>query len=203
MKPVQLAFTREGGGLAAWLYGHTGSSRRRAPVASALLAAGAIALCVVGWASWEAQKRVRIAKQEIQTLHAQQGNTARRTEADAGKHSLSEQQRRDWNRVVRQLNTPWSAILDALETSLPDGVALVSIEPDTTHGRVRLQVEAKTLDALLGYATTLKAAERLEDVVLVKHETNEQDPTHPVRLSLDARLKPHQSAAETSKERAR
>jgi hypothetical protein len=65
----------------------------------------------------------------------------------------------------------------------------VAIEPDPQHGSIRLQVEAKTLDTLLGYAQALKATAPFQEVVLLKHETNEQDATRPVRLSVDARLK--------------
>ena len=103
---------------------------------------------------------------------------------------LTVQQTRDWNQIARQLDTPWPAILDALESSTPETVALVAIEPDPLHGSVRLQVEAKTLDALLGYAQSLKTTAPFQEVVLLKHETNEQDATRPMRLSLDARLEP-------------
>ena len=65
----------------------------------------------------------------------------------------------------------------------------MTIEPDGRNGSIRLQVEARTLDGLLAYAGTLKAIERFEQVTLLKHETNDQDATKPLRLSLDIRLK--------------
>jgi Tfp pilus assembly protein PilN len=116
---------------------------------------------------------------------------------------LSDDQRARWSRLARQLNTPWSALLDALESSLPDGVALVSIEPDAAQGSVRLQVEAKTLDALLAYAASLNAVHPFQSVALVKHETNEQDPTRPLRLSLEAKLNGQVASLAASKEPAR
>lgn len=90
--------------------------------------------------------------------------------------------------MTRHLNTPWPAVLDALETTTPESVALVTIEPDPQHGVVRLQAEAKTLDSLLQYAQLLTAAEPFNEVTLLKHETNERDATRPVRLSMAARL---------------
>lgn len=189
MKPVRLSFTQEAGGLRIWLFGHIGWSRSRFTLGAALLAGGLVGLCAIGWASWETQQQIRFTQDATRALRTQQGNAARMAAHEGGRHVLSDEQRRTWNRVARQLNTPWSAILDALEISLPDGVALVSIEPDTSQGSVRLQVEAKTLDTLLAYAASLKTAEPFDKVSLIKHETNEQDPTRPLRLSLEAILK--------------
>lgn len=202
MKPVHLSFAREGR-LAAWLYGHVSSLRWRRLQATLLLAIAFMALCGAAWFTWLTWQHVREAQDAIQMLEQRQGHSVRLAAADAAKPLLSEQQRRDWNLLVGQLNTPWSAILDALEASLPDTIALVSIEPDSKHGGVHLQVEAKTLDTLLSYAMSLKTIGLFSDVALIKHETNEQDPTHPLRLSLAARLEPRPGVATPVRERAR
>jgi len=184
MMPVRLIFP---GKLtpATLLMGHA----PRAPVLAALLLLACLAsLAAVAWQTWETRQKIRSAQNAAVALRLQKGQAARQM-APAGKQVLTVQQSRDWNQITRQLNTPWPAILDALETTTPETVALVAIEPDPQHGSVRLQVEAKTLDTLLGYAETLKAAPPFQEVVLLKHETNEQDATRPMRLSLDARLK--------------
>jgi Tfp pilus assembly protein PilN len=203
MKAVQLSFAREGGGLGAWLYGHGPMFRWRLWAGAALLAMGIAALCVLGWAVWETQQEARSVSNAVHALRAQQGNAARAAAEESGKQVLSDDQRARWSRLARQLNTPWSALLDALESSLPDGVALVSIEPDAAQGSVRLQVEAKTLDALLAYAASLNATQPFQSVALVKHETNEQDPTRPLRLSLEAKLNGQVASLTASKEPAR
>ena len=105
--------------------------------------------------------------------------------------------------MARQLNTPWSALLDALEASLPDDVALVAIEPDAGQGSVRLQVEAKALDTLLAYARELRSIPLFADVNLVKHETNEQDGNRPMRLSLNIRLRASQGSPPKPQEATR
>ena len=190
MKPVRLVFP---GKLSAaiLLMGHA----PRAPALAALLLLTSLAsLTAVAWQSWETRQQIRSVQNAAVALRLQRGQAARQA-APAGKQVLTVQQSRDWNQMTRQLNTPWPAILDALESTTPETVALVAIEPDPQHGSVRLQVEAKTLDTLLVYAETLKAASPFREVVLLKHETNEQDATRPVRLNLDARLKPRQGTA--------
>jgi Tfp pilus assembly protein PilN len=98
------------------------------------------------------------------------------------------QQRRVLDQITRQLNTPWSQLLDALESSLPDDVALVSIEPDGSAGKVRLQSEARSLDTLVGYAASLRNVPMFTGVALLKHETNDQDPNRPLRLMMELEL---------------
>jgi len=60
---------------------------------------------------------------------------------------------------------------------------------------VRLQVEAKGLDALLAYAGELRSVPLFAHVNLVKHETNEQDANRPMRLALNIRLRAQPGSA--------
>jgi hypothetical protein len=187
MRSVRLVFAGRAT-LRTWLLGH--ASRTGALAAFCLLAALA-SLAAVAWQTWEMRQQIRGVQNALASLRAQRGQSARQIPL-GDRPTLTVQQSRDWNQLTRQLNTPWPAILDALEITTPETVALVAIEPDPQHGSVRLQVEAKTLDTLLGYAESLKSAEPFQEVLLLKHDTNEQDATRPVRLSLEARLKPRQ-----------
>jgi hypothetical protein len=92
------------------------------------------------------------------------------------------------NRIIHQLNTPWSDIFDALEQHAHSEVAIVSIEPDTGKGRVRIEAEAKRLEDLLGYARQLRQSPQFQQIDLVKHEVNERDPGRPFRMSIDVFL---------------
>lgn len=181
MKPVRLRFETEPRAIGDCLMGH-----RRGPVAwmGAALLAGATAAVLA--ASWQ----VIAARQELAAVQVQLQALGRRAPAaTTPSPPLKAEERRAWNEVVRQLNTPWSALLASLEAATPEDVALVSIEPDAKQARVRLQAEAKTLDALLVYAQALQSAGPFAEVALVKHETNEQDPSRPVRLTLSIRLR--------------
>lgn len=184
MKPVRLVLEGQAT-FGTWLLGH-GSGVR--PLAVLCLLAALAGLAAVAWQISETRQQVRSAQKALDALREQRGQIARQA-TPATRPALTVQQSRDWNQLVRQLNTPWPAILDALEATTPETVALVAIEPDPQHGGVRLQAEAKTLDTLLGYVESLRAAGPFQEVILVKHETNEHDATRPVRLSLDARMK--------------
>jgi hypothetical protein len=183
MKAVRLVFASRAN-LRTWLFGHT--SGLGALAALCLLAATG-GLVAGAWQTWETRQHIRSVQKALLSLRAHRGEVARQVTPDE-RSALTVQQTRDWNQLARHLNTPWPTILDALETATPASVALVAIEPDPQRGSVRLQAEAKALDTLLDYAEALKAAGPFQEVVLVKHETNEQDATRPMRLSLDARL---------------
>lgn len=184
MKPIRLVLSDQGK-LPAWMFGHSSAARWLATVC---LIGALASLASVARQIWDTRQQLRSARAELAALQARKGESERRA-ASADRPAVGAQQSREWNQVVRQLNTPWPAVLDALETTTPDNVALVAIEPDTRHGTVRVQAEAKTLDTLLGYVETLRSATSFSEVVLIKHETNDQDVTRPVRLSVQARLK--------------
>ena len=186
MKPVRLAFPLSSSTLPVWLVGH-GTARTAAAIAASALSIAVGFAAVVTWQTWNAKNQLTALHAELQASRTAPVQRSKRS-ADT-KPLLGPQQALAWNQLVRQLNTPWSALLDALEAATPEDVALVSIEPDGRQGSIRLQVEARTLDGLLAYAGTLKSIERFDQVTLVKHETNDQDATRPLRLSLDIRLK--------------
>lgn len=184
MKPVRPVFTGRAT-LRTWLLGHASGA---GAVGALCLVIALASVAGIAWQTRVMRQQIHGVQDALAALRVQQGKAAR--QATLGERLvLTVQQSRDWNQLVRQLNTPWPAIFDALETTIPQTVALVAIEPDPQHGSVRLQVEAKTLDTLLGYAEALKTAGPFGEVLLLKHETNEQDATRPMRLSLDARLK--------------
>lgn len=102
---------------------------------------------------------------------------------------LDDDTRRHLNNVVRQLNTPWQDLFNQLERLTPPEVALLSIEPDTQRDTIKLQAEAKTLDALLVYAAGLEQQGLFGRLTYSKHETNDQDPNKPTRLSFELEVR--------------
>ena len=98
---------------------------------------------------------------------------------------LDDDTRRHLNTVVQQLNTPWQDLFNQLERLTPPEVALLSIEPDTRRDTIKLQAEAKSLDALLVYAAGLEQRGMFGRLTYSKHETNDQDPNKPSRLSFE------------------
>ena len=197
MKPVRLHFEATHAGWRQHLLGRDASPWGLAAIVVLL---GALTACAaLTLQAWTAQQKLADARDALAAVQRQAGRGS--TVAAPGTPSMSPQQRQAWNQVTRQLNTPWTALLDALEASQPDDVALVSIEPDARQGTVRLQAEARSLDTLLAFARQLGTAPLFETVALVKHETNEQDGNRPVRLSLDIRLRALHSIASEAAQR--
>ena len=88
------------------------------------------------------------------------------------------------NQVVQQLNLPWNALFKAVETSGGKDIALLSMEPDMQRGTVKINGEAKDLDALLDYAKQLSKREVFSDVFLQNHKIQQTDPQKPLHFSL-------------------
>lgn len=187
MKPVTLVFGSDRFNPRTWLLGHRTTRRQQAVVLGVLILALGVMLAAL-WGGWQTRVRHAEVLSNLDALRERSGQRVQaRGVADAAA-ALSPPQRKAWGGVIDHLNIPWPAIFEALEQTLPDDIALLAVEPDALHGRIRLQFEAKSLDALLAYSGVLKSTSPFGAVLLVKHETNDVDANRPVRLSIDLRL---------------
>ena len=87
------------------------------------------------------------------------------------------------------LATPWSALLDDLEAANSESggaVALLEVEPDSKHGRVKLVAEARSLAAALGYLERLDKLPAVSHPLLESHEIRTDVRERPVRVSISA-----------------
>ena len=103
---------------------------------------------------------------------------------------LTEQQTRELNRVVAQLDTPWQDILLTLENTTPPDVAIIAVEPRPGVQTIRVVAESRTIERLIGYSTSLRNQGVFGALDYQKHETNTQDPNAPVRLTFDLEVRP-------------
>jgi hypothetical protein len=191
MKPIRLVMGPAQVSPVARLLGHT-ARRWQQWLALALLVASTAALASGAWQVWHLRQQAAALAEATAALGAPVGRLARTPVAPQGggaTPALTPQQVRAWNQVIGGLNTPWPAVFDALEQSTPAGVALLGIDPRPGEGSIRIQAEARTLDELLKYTAQLLASPPFGEVLLVKHETHEQDPQRPVRLTVEVRLR--------------
>jgi len=77
-------------------------------------------------------------------------------------------------------------LFSAVESYSKDDVAVLSIEPDSQKGLVRINAEAKSLDSMLAYLVYLQKTPLFRQVELVNHQVQEQDPQQPIRFMLHA-----------------
>lgn len=129
-------------------------------------------------AVWEARV------ERIERLSSGRARAARPLDEKATRTQILEVQQA--NQVLRQLGLPWNALFKALETSAGDGVALLSMEPDTRKGTVSISGEAKDLDAMLDFIRRLGTRDVFTSVFLRNHQVQQQDPQRPVRFTLVA-----------------
>ena len=88
--------------------------------------------------------------------------------------------------IILELNLPWKELFAAVESYSKDDVAVLSIEPDSQKGFVRINAEAKSLDSMLAYLAYLQKTPLFREVELINHQIQEQDPQQPVRFMLQA-----------------
>ena len=90
------------------------------------------------------------------------------------------------NRTIHQLNLPWRVLFLQLEKAKTDGVALLSVEPNTNSTAIKVVGEAKNYQTMLTYVRNLSVQGALHSVYLVDHKMDEQNPDKPIRFSLEA-----------------
>ncbi len=117
-----------------------------------------------------------------------QAQTDRRVAAAAvpRRSSIPEAQASAVNLAVQQLNLPWGRLLTAFERATPAAVAVLGLEPDSKSHLVRGVAEARTTAVMFAYITRLKQQPFLGNVILTKHEVNDQDENRPVRFEFEA-----------------
>lgn len=93
--------------------------------------------------------------------------------------------------AVRELNLPWLALLDALATEFGQQheVVLSGIEVDVQRGGLRLQGEARAVDAVQALPARLRARPPIADAILVGQELQAGNTAWPVRFVLELRLR--------------
>ncbi len=87
--------------------------------------------------------------------------------------------------VIRQMTIPWDRLFHELASSADETIALLAVQPDVQTRQVRIQGEARDLQAMLAYSRRLEAG-TLAGVMLLDHEIKTQDSRRPVVFSMMA-----------------
>jgi hypothetical protein len=91
--------------------------------------------------------------------------------------------------VVRNLTLPWASLIETLESTTTPDVAVLQIQPDAQQGLLRISGEARNQGAMWQYVRSLSAAQSLQEVHLLNHQVQQEDPQKPLQFSLQARIK--------------
>ncbi len=127
------------------------------------------------------------ARSELLRTTAAQGllNTERRTAKPIPASRLDEQVKAA-EAIVRQLTLPWASLIETLESTSATDVAVLQIQPETQQGTVRISAEARNSDAMWQYLMSLSATSTLNNVHLLSHQVQLDDPTKPLQFSVQA-----------------
>lgn len=179
MKPVRIDFAPPSVARAWYRAGRRGAL---------LLAAGLVLLALAVALGAQMAARQRAFEAQLAALNARPGSAPAAVLKVAATPAVTipAAQAEAINSAILQLNLPWPALRDALETATPATVALLSLEPDPRRHSLKITAETKDAPAMIAYVAQLKRQPLFGDVVLLRHEINELDPNRPVRFELDA-----------------
>ena len=176
-------------------FNFAGHRRLASPLGLLLLAAGAAAAAVVGLDYLEASEELA----RVQTRHermvrldsaARPGKrmaalpaiaTAASSAAGDAANAASTVMR-----VTQQLQLPWDALLQDLETLDSPTVALLSLDAQGQARTLRLTGEAKSMGEALAYVGRLRALPSLDAALLTSHEEKLAGTVKVIRFTVDA-----------------
>lgn len=157
---------------------HPGGARRKRAAGWVLLAiALLVAVALTGHYG-----RLKEEQQHIRTMLMQQAEQQAPT-ANVDIKVLEPQFERA-AAVIDHLAFPWDQLFVALESSMNEDVALLSVQPDVAVGIVTLNAEARDWNAMLEYIRRLGQDKFFTDVHLVSHQIQQDDPQRPIRFVL-------------------
>jgi hypothetical protein len=174
-------------------FNFAGHRRLSSPLGLLLLAAGAAAIAVVTLdylaaseelarvqARHERMVRLDIATRPGKRVAALPATAASGAAGDSANGSNTVM------RVTQQLQLPWDALLQDLETLADPSVALLSLDAQGQAHTLRLTGEAKTMAEVLAYVGRLRALPSLDAVQLTSHEEKLAGNVKVIRFTVDA-----------------
>ena len=151
-----------------------------------LFAMGGLALCISAFVAMrESEQQHSVRQAKLERVQAQVAANLARIPTPQ-KNTISEAQASALNGAIEQLNLPWSGLMDAIERATPATVALLELEPDAKRHVLKGVAEAKTSDMMIAFIKRLKQQSLFGNVILTKHEINDQDPQRPFRFEFEA-----------------
>lgn len=90
------------------------------------------------------------------------------------------------NDAILRLNTPWNELLDTLELSLTEDVALLTINPNSAQRQLNLVAETKNPVAMTSFVSRLVEDPFLTNTILQRHRIEEGAAGRPYRFTIEA-----------------
>ncbi len=150
----------------------------------------AVLLLVMAWQYYSAMHEQRLKTDKlIQQLRKQSGIQPLNTGAQKKSSAEVLAKMQAARQLANDLQMPWDAVFNALETAALEDSALLAIEPDTKKHQLKITAEAKNKDVMFDYMQRVENTPELFGVYLLKHEIQEEVDQHPLRFVLVAKWK--------------
>ena len=150
-----------------------------------VLAAGLLASVFVIWNYHEGSKKIAQQETLIKSIRSEKTSRPDPVPVEVNSEEIT-LETGEAKSVILEINLPWKELFAAVESYQKGDVGVLSIEPDSQKGLVRINAEAKSMDSMLAYIAYLQKTPLFRGVELISHQIQEQDPQHPVRFMLQA-----------------
>lgn len=97
---------------------------------------------------------------------------------------ISQEQLKQIQTTVGALTIPWDGLLQSIEKSDMQDIALLNLEPNSKKQLITISGEAKSLQVALDYIQKLEAQPMLDKVYLQKYNIDEANQFKPVKFTL-------------------
>lgn len=88
--------------------------------------------------------------------------------------------------IIDQINLPWEALFNALESVSNKEVALLSLQPNVANSTIRISGEAKDMSALLNFVEAVEREKVFENAHLLNYKMKLNSPQRPVAFFFTA-----------------
>lgn len=158
-------------------------SYQRLTVGGLLLLAVAIVMSAYVWSLYQTTEQQLHETQDKLNIVAPIQNTAPIKQVAETASEAELQQARE---ILKQLSTPWNPLFNALESISMRNIALLSVEPNRKKQQLVLTGQAKNIESALSYIKHLEDIDGLSQVILLKHQIDQNDPNKPVGFTIMA-----------------
>jgi len=130
-------------------------------------------------------RQYRGIQSELSLLHTIEGLvTVEKKPASVAAGRALEEELKQVNATIHQLTLPWGEIFTAVEKAATRQVALLQMQPDAQQRLLRITAEAGSQDAMLEYVRRLGESRKLNNVHLLSHQVQAQDPRRPIQFTV-------------------
>lgn len=150
-----------------------------------LLALGLACAALVGTWYYQALEAQALAEANIDSATVAERRQASRREAQVDPRQLAHEVDRA-RKLLLQLSMPWDDVFSGVEAADSRNVGVLRIESDVDRRRLKIDAEAKNIDAMLKYVRAIEAQPAFTDVFLQNHQIVAQDARRPVHFVLTA-----------------